>query len=104
MGVDSGLPDFRGDEGFWNAYPPLRHLGLSFVQKERGQAVRAMLDRLAYQEHTPQWQFGKPFDSQFPDNPVKVDLLARHPVDNVPGWPSRYPRGAPIGVALKQTL
>ena len=31
MGVDSGLPDFRGDEGFWNAYPPFRKLGLSFV-------------------------------------------------------------------------
>src|SRR4051812_7923509 len=31
MGVDSGLPDFRGDEGFWNAYPPFRALGLSFV-------------------------------------------------------------------------
>src|SRR5436305_9987595 len=31
MGVDSGLPDFRGDEGFWRAYPPFRNLGLSFV-------------------------------------------------------------------------
>jgi NAD-dependent SIR2 family protein deacetylase len=31
MGVDSGLPDFRGDEGFWKAYPPLRALNLSFV-------------------------------------------------------------------------
>jgi hypothetical protein len=31
MGVDSGLPDFRGDEGFWNAYPPFRHLGLKFT-------------------------------------------------------------------------
>jgi len=30
MGVDSGLPDFRGNEGFWNAYPPFRKLGLSF--------------------------------------------------------------------------
>ena len=30
MGVDSGLPDFRGDEGFWNAYPPYRHLSFSF--------------------------------------------------------------------------
>lgn len=30
MGVDSGLPDFRGNEGFWNSYPPYRHLGLSF--------------------------------------------------------------------------
>jgi NAD-dependent SIR2 family protein deacetylase len=31
MGVDSGLPDFRGNEGFWRAYPPFRKLGLSFV-------------------------------------------------------------------------
>ena len=22
MGVDSGLPDFRGGQGFWKAYPP----------------------------------------------------------------------------------
>jgi len=32
MGVDSGLPDFRGDEGFWRAYPPLKQLGISFVE------------------------------------------------------------------------
>src|SRR5262245_19940815 len=32
MGVDSGLPDFRGNEGFWRAYPPLKRLGLSFVK------------------------------------------------------------------------
>jgi NAD-dependent SIR2 family protein deacetylase len=31
MGVDSGLPDFRGDEGFWKAYPPYARLGLGFV-------------------------------------------------------------------------
>lgn len=31
MGVDSGLPDFRGDQGFWKAYPPYARLGLSFV-------------------------------------------------------------------------
>jgi len=31
MGVDSGLPDFRGDEGFWRAYPQARKLGLSFI-------------------------------------------------------------------------
>lgn len=31
MGVDSGLPDFRGDHGFWNAYPMYARLGLSFV-------------------------------------------------------------------------
>lgn len=31
MGVDSGLPDFRGDQGFWKAYPQYERLGLSFV-------------------------------------------------------------------------
>jgi NAD-dependent SIR2 family protein deacetylase len=31
MGVDSGLPDFRGDQGFWKAYPLYQRLGLSFV-------------------------------------------------------------------------
>jgi NAD-dependent SIR2 family protein deacetylase len=30
MGVDSGLPDFRGAEGFWKAYPAYRQLGLDF--------------------------------------------------------------------------
>ena len=32
MGVDSGLPDFRGNEGFWKAYPPLAKLGVSFAE------------------------------------------------------------------------
>ncbi|SDJ51386.1 SIR2 family NAD-dependent protein deacylase [Microbulbifer yueqingensis] len=31
MGVDSGLPDFRGNEGFWKAYPALRQSGESFA-------------------------------------------------------------------------
>ena len=31
FGVDSGLPDFRGDEGFYKAYPPMEKLGLSFI-------------------------------------------------------------------------
>src|SRR6202022_2076740 len=32
MGVDSGLPDFRGPEGFWRAYPPYGKLGLRFEE------------------------------------------------------------------------
>lgn len=32
MGVDSGLPDFRGDEGFWKAYPPLAKAGVRFYE------------------------------------------------------------------------
>jgi NAD-dependent SIR2 family protein deacetylase len=31
MGVDSGMPDFRGPEGFWRAYPPYAKLGLGFT-------------------------------------------------------------------------
>jgi NAD-dependent SIR2 family protein deacetylase len=31
MGVDSGLPDFRGTQGFWRAYPPYAKLGLEFA-------------------------------------------------------------------------
>ena len=31
MGVDSGLPDFRGDRGFWRAYPMYEQLGINFV-------------------------------------------------------------------------
>jgi NAD-dependent SIR2 family protein deacetylase len=41
MGVDSGLPDFRDDEGFWQAYPPAAKLGLSFA----GLANPAWFDR-----------------------------------------------------------
>lgn len=32
MGVDSDLPDFRGNEGFWRAYPIFSQLGLGFQQ------------------------------------------------------------------------
>lgn len=51
-----------------------------FIQKERGEAIRRLLDRLAYEEHTPKWQFGKPFDMATPAIRVKVDLLARTPL------------------------
>lgn len=31
MGVDSGLPDFRGNDGFWRAYPALARAQLPFT-------------------------------------------------------------------------
>jgi NAD-dependent SIR2 family protein deacetylase len=31
IGIDSGLPDFRGVNGFWNAYPALGKRGLNFT-------------------------------------------------------------------------
>lgn len=30
MGVDSGLPDFRDTQGFWQAYPALGKSGIRF--------------------------------------------------------------------------
>lgn len=32
MGVDSGLPDFRGTQEFWRAYPVIARLSLSFAE------------------------------------------------------------------------
>lgn len=42
MGVDSGLPDFRGKSGFWKAYPLLHEKNLSFVE---------MANPKAFQDH-----------------------------------------------------
>jgi NAD-dependent SIR2 family protein deacetylase len=39
MGVDSGLPDFRGPEGFWKAYPPFR--GRQFAEMSNPHWFRA---------------------------------------------------------------
>ncbi len=32
MGVDSGLPDFRGNQGFWRAYPAIEKMHLAFEE------------------------------------------------------------------------
>jgi NAD-dependent SIR2 family protein deacetylase len=32
MGVDSSLPDFRGNKGFWTAYPALAREQIDFQQ------------------------------------------------------------------------
>ena len=32
MGIDSGLPDFRGRQGFWGAYPALGRAGITFEE------------------------------------------------------------------------
>ena len=40
MGVDSGLPDFRGPEGFWRAYPAYRRLGFNFVDMANADGFR----------------------------------------------------------------
>lgn len=40
MGVDSGLPDFRGTEGFWRAYPALGTSGIRFEEVASPQTFR----------------------------------------------------------------
>ena len=35
MGVDSGLPDYRSNKGFWRAYPAAEKIGLSFKAMAR---------------------------------------------------------------------
>ncbi|MBJ9939122.1 NAD-dependent protein deacetylase [Burkholderia multivorans] len=47
IGVDSGLPDFRGTDGFWRAYPALRHERFEFHEIASPQAFRAR-PRLAW--------------------------------------------------------
>ncbi|MFP5309722.1 MAG: SIR2 family NAD-dependent protein deacylase [Actinomycetes bacterium] len=41
LGVDAGLPDFRGTDGFWGAYPPYAELGMSFERMASPDTFRA---------------------------------------------------------------
>ncbi len=41
MGVDSGLPDFRGEDGFWKAYPALGRARIRFSEVANPAAFKA---------------------------------------------------------------
>ena len=43
MGVDSGLPDFRGASGFWQVYPRFRRQRLSFKEMATPDMIRRRL-------------------------------------------------------------
>lgn len=45
LGVDSGLPDFRGNEGMWQAYPALGRARMAFQDIASPQAFRANPER-----------------------------------------------------------
>ena len=45
MGVDSGLPDFRGNEGFWRAYPALGDARIAFEEIACPDAFRQAPER-----------------------------------------------------------
>ncbi|MBA5606011.1 NAD-dependent deacetylase [Duganella sp. FT3S] len=40
ISIDSGMPDFRGDRGFWHAYPGLGTLGMRFHEIANPRAFR----------------------------------------------------------------
>ncbi len=42
MGIDSGMPDFRGVNGFWKAYPALQGLKMPFYEIASPKAFHAM--------------------------------------------------------------
>ena len=46
MGVDSGLPDFRGRSGFWKAYPTLGRQKIDFASIASPQALNARPTRV----------------------------------------------------------
>ncbi|MBA5637397.1 hypothetical protein H3H37_10065 [Duganella sp. LX20W] len=42
ISIDSGMPDFRGDSGFWRAYPGLGNLRMRFYEIANPRAFRDM--------------------------------------------------------------
>jgi len=45
MGVDSGLPDFRGKDGFWRAYPAFRDAQIEFYDIASPAAFQSLPER-----------------------------------------------------------
>ena len=114
MGVDSGLPDFRGPEGFWRAYPPYKALGLQFSEManprwfqrdpafawgfygHRLSLYRETVPHLGFQHcielagERPLWVFTSNVDGQFqragfpPDQIVEVHGSIHHLQCSVP--------------------
>jgi NAD-dependent SIR2 family protein deacetylase len=80
MGVDSGLPDFRGTEGFWRAYPPYARLGLNFA---------AMANPAWFEKDPPfAWGFyGHRMNLYRTTQPHEGFAILRR-------WEARMPRGA----------
>jgi hypothetical protein len=42
MGIDSGLPDFRGADGFWKAYPALKQQNRNFKEIANPESFNTM--------------------------------------------------------------
>ena len=62
IGIDSGLPDFRGKEGLWKAYPYFKDVNMSFSDAANPNFFSARPQHFwffyghrynSYQEHSP---------------------------------------------------
>ena len=89
MGVDSGLPDFRGNQGFWNAYPPFRGRRFSemsnpiWFHNDPEQAWGFFGHRLnLYRETLPHAGFN-PRDHDVPDDAISIPLGALDAIEGI---------------------
>jgi NAD-dependent SIR2 family protein deacetylase len=79
MGVDSGLPDFRGTDGFWRAYPALGTAGIRFEEIASPQSFRS--------DPALAWAFyGHRLDLYRRTQPHRGFNILR-------GWAGKMPRG-----------
>lgn len=86
MDVDSGLPDFRGTEGFWNAYLALAGEGIDFTQAASAQGFARDPTRAwgfygyrlaLYRRTVPHAGFGAPLLKLSATTPQILDALLR---------------------------
>jgi hypothetical protein len=99
MGVDSGLPDFRGRDGFWRVYPALQHHGLPRRISVPSACIKRIRQPRLLQEVTLQpkatlWKVEARtclgcvcVSASLPENQVSYSCSARNP----PGAPSSGP-------------
>lgn len=82
MGVDSGLPDFRGDGGFWRAYPALREARIDFHSIASPAAFRSSPERA--------WGF---YGHRLA---LYRETMPHHGFDMLRHWSKRIPHGVSV--------
>lgn len=73
MGVNSGLPDFRGTEGFWQAYPALAKPRIQY--QDIAGAIRVSISSASRLGLL--WPSAEPLTIH-PIAPLRLDAYSRH--------------------------
>ena len=83
MGVDSGLPDFSGNSGFWKAYPSIAKLAI--IEMGAGRAVPTV--RLQSERATGNIESTliriNPRDYEVPYGAIGLPLGAKEGIDRI---------------------